>query len=317
MENEKSQSIVPLAGVPQGTVLGPKLFNLFLFDFPHEDSLEIESKTILFADDTLTYAHSESPALALEKIKNHIQKICEYYKSWGISINPSKTELICIRNASGKGKKNAVKESKDLKITIENLEISVKNIVKYLGVNFNNLHKFNNHARIAINKSKKAYHLLRPLLTNKSLGVKTKLLLYKALIKPLLTFSFPNWFSISPVVVKEMEILERSILRKCLNMNFESTNKRFSNKKLYEAAKMAPLANYLTETTKKFIKKLEHHSNHFLREIHQTEKSTPIQNNYYISPVNMENPNSTSYFNSHANETPQFYRKVTHQCNRG
>jgi hypothetical protein len=320
IDNTKSQLVPVFSGVPQGTILGPKLFNLFNYDFPHENISEnvVESKTILLADDTTTYAHDLSPCKALLKITEHINTICNYYQRWGITINPNKSQLICIRNASGKGKRYTVQESRSVRLLLGDSVIEVQDSVKSLGVNFIKLFKFNYHARIALNKSNKAYHSLLPLFSNKSLNTSVKLLMYKTLIRPILVFSFPNWFSISPQIIKEMEIFERKILRNCLNMYFESHNKRFSNSKIYSAAKTIPLSQYVTKFLLKFTTKLETHPNKLIQELFDSEINIPLQNTYYPSPINILHPDSDSCFiQTDSSHIPLFYQKVLFSSNRG
>lgn len=48
---------------------------------------------------------------------------------------------------------------------------------------------------------------------NKDHPARTKLDLHKTSIRPVLLYAFPIWFSISPVIITEMEILERIVLR--------------------------------------------------------------------------------------------------------
>ena len=52
MEGEKSASVSVMSGVPQGTVLSPLMFLIYINDI----GLNINSRIRLFADDTLLYA---------------------------------------------------------------------------------------------------------------------------------------------------------------------------------------------------------------------------------------------------------------------
>ncbi|GBP93968.1 Probable RNA-directed DNA polymerase from transposon BS [Eumeta japonica] len=70
-----------LCGVPQGSVLAPHLYNIFISDFPHDYGL---SQSILYADDSLLYAHDESPKMALQRVSLHLAKVDEFYSHWKI-----------------------------------------------------------------------------------------------------------------------------------------------------------------------------------------------------------------------------------------
>ncbi|XP_075162896.1 uncharacterized protein LOC142235529 [Haematobia irritans] len=118
------------SGVPQGSVLVPFLFNIFLHDFPH---ITENSQAILYADNCLIYAHNKSPSLALQHASEHLQLINEFYKKWGIKINAGKSEAICIRNASGKCPRTVVPESKTLRTSLEGIEIPFHTSITYLG----------------------------------------------------------------------------------------------------------------------------------------------------------------------------------------
>ncbi|GBP03303.1 RNA-directed DNA polymerase from mobile element jockey [Eumeta japonica] len=95
--NEVSRFGSVLCGVPQGSVLAPHLYNIFIHDFPHDFGL---SQGILYADDSLLYAHDESPKVALQRVSLHLNKVDEFYSNWGIKINVAKSFAICLRNAS-------------------------------------------------------------------------------------------------------------------------------------------------------------------------------------------------------------------------
>lgn len=119
-------------GVPQGSVLAPHLYNIFMYDFPHELN---SSKAILYADDSLLYCHDESPSVALQSVELHLRKADEFYSNWGIKINADKSNAICLRNASGKCKYTVVPESKKLKLALNGNEIEFKDSFKLILIN--------------------------------------------------------------------------------------------------------------------------------------------------------------------------------------
>lgn len=82
---------------------------------------------------------------------------------------------------------------------------------------------FKKHARTTLQKANRIAGSFSYLLNNRHLSQKTKMLLYKVTIRtirPILVYGFPIWFTISPIVAKELDIFERKILRKCVNKHF-------------------------------------------------------------------------------------------------
>lgn len=97
LQNEYSEFSEINCGVPQGSILAPHLYNIFIHDFPHE----LNGATgILYADDSLIYAHGISPKDTLISVSRYLNTINDFYKLWGIKINISKSQAICLRNAS-------------------------------------------------------------------------------------------------------------------------------------------------------------------------------------------------------------------------
>ena len=84
------------AGVPQGSVLGPFLFLLYINDIVEN----LISLSRLFADDTSMSASSHSNDELKETLNHDLSELIEWSKKWKVKFNPDKTELVCI------GKKN-------------------------------------------------------------------------------------------------------------------------------------------------------------------------------------------------------------------
>lgn len=301
-------------GVPQGSLLAPHLYNIFVHDFPHECGT---AKGILYADDSLIYSHNVSPVEALNEVKVHLELVSDYYKSWGIKINSSKSVAVCLRNASGRCGYKVVPESKTLTLSLNGENIPFKSSFKYLGVNFNTLFKFNYHARLAIVKCQKVKGMFSSLLNSKYLNIKTKLLIYKACIRPILMYAFPIWFACSPTVMKEIEILERKVLRLCVDRNFECYTRRFSNHFIYNKAKIIPFSVYGLMLMNRFIGRLSAHENLLLNSIFALQRESRWEDDYYLSPISFVNEDHEFIFGVDAPLMPDFFKKSSPNSHRG
>ncbi|KAG8228218.1 hypothetical protein J437_LFUL004343, partial [Ladona fulva] len=75
------------ACVPQGSLLSPLLFNLFINDVPKSQ----DTSLFLYADDLTISATSYSPDLATLKLNKYMSSLHEWTNLWRLSINPSKS----------------------------------------------------------------------------------------------------------------------------------------------------------------------------------------------------------------------------------
>ncbi|GFU36889.1 RNA-directed DNA polymerase from mobile element jockey [Trichonephila clavipes] len=78
------------SGAPQGALLSPTLFNIFVNDIPKTRPTTI----CLFADDTAILAQSASKACVTHFLHKHLAELEDWYKKWKIAINPTKTEAV-------------------------------------------------------------------------------------------------------------------------------------------------------------------------------------------------------------------------------
>ena len=78
-----------LSGVPQGTVLGPLLFSLYINDI----SSDIESEIRLFADDCVCYREIKDEEDTI-KLQRDIDRLGSWARKWGMRFQPVKCNMM-------------------------------------------------------------------------------------------------------------------------------------------------------------------------------------------------------------------------------
>ena len=91
MEGKTSSYVPVVSGVPQGTVLGPMLFLIYINDLPKN----VTSTTRLFADDSLLYRRIRTTE-DHRILQEDLNRLETWERDWQMSFNPLKCEVIRI-----------------------------------------------------------------------------------------------------------------------------------------------------------------------------------------------------------------------------
>ena len=78
------------AGFPQGSLLRPLLWLLYINDIVED----LESETLLFADDTFIFSSGSDPTVTTEILNRYLHKISLWASKWEVLYNPGKTKEI-------------------------------------------------------------------------------------------------------------------------------------------------------------------------------------------------------------------------------
>ena len=113
-----------LTGVPQGSVLGPSLFLLYINDL--HNSVRY-AKTYHFADDTSVILSSTSLEILSKRINKDLFNLSNWLKANKLSLNVKKTELVIFRSKK-------LKIDSSFKFKLNGKRLVPTKSVKYLGV---------------------------------------------------------------------------------------------------------------------------------------------------------------------------------------
>ena len=78
------------AGVPQGSILGPLLFLIYVDDIVND----IDSQILLFADDASLFEIINDPETSFLRVNNDLEKLSNWASSWLVKFNPNKTKYM-------------------------------------------------------------------------------------------------------------------------------------------------------------------------------------------------------------------------------
>ena len=140
----ESEAKSDLYGVPQGSILGPILFNIFINDIPKIKSLpEITTSTTIYADD-VQLLFSVSPN-NLEQLKIYAETKLNTMKEWysknGLKMNSNKTQCILFATP------NFNKRTETFQTTIDDTVRHMEDKVKNLRVIFDSRLSFEHHIK--------------------------------------------------------------------------------------------------------------------------------------------------------------------------
>ena len=170
----RSKEFDVCSGVPQGSVLGPLLFLLYINDINAEVK---HSDCRLYADDTLL---SSDATTGYDGLQSDVSRLYEWSLRWGMSFNNDK----CLHMQIGR-------ESPDMRIKLGDDVIPTSNVIKYLGVHIQSNLKWNTQVTKLTAKANRSLGVLRRNLAEAPL--KTKLIAYKTSVRPILEYASQVW----------------------------------------------------------------------------------------------------------------------------
>ncbi|XP_070153690.1 uncharacterized protein [Polyergus mexicanus] len=236
---EISPHFVSDKGVPQGSILSPLLFNLYVSGC--KQYLSRDCRIVQFADDIALYTGSSDPGIALRSLEESVDGLSRFLFARGSSVSPSKSALMVFT----KKRVNPLSFSIDL----NGIAIGSVQSHKFLGIYLDPAHRGKIHALYLVNKCGKLSNILKSLR-----GVwwgadpRTMLCVFKALVRGSIEYGSIIFSLHNSGLVELLERTQRRALRHCMGLR-QTTPTNV----IYAESGISPIKHRFTFLTSKFI----------------------------------------------------------------
>ena len=197
LEGERSSEVPVTSGVPQGSVLGPLLFLLYINDLPQN----IQSQVRLFADDTAVYL-TVSSFKDVNILQADLDTLQEWERTWDMEFNPGKCQVLQITRS---------KQPLQSQYTLHGQVLESVDSAKYLGVTISQDLNWNNHINNIIGKANRTLGFVKRNVKTRNEPVKE--LAYKTLVRPQVEYASSIWNPYTKQNINKIEMIQRRAAR--------------------------------------------------------------------------------------------------------
>lgn len=249
MHGDRSTSRPIAAGVPQGSILAPFLYNIYTNDIPVNTDT---SDLALYADDAAILVQSESIEMIETNLQVTLDTISAWFRDWRINVNADKTTATFFTRRRTR--------PKPPNVTLLGQHLTWTITSKYLGVVLDNRLSWKPHIDSILGKVQAKLGALGPILRNDNMSLEAKVRLYNTIIRPTITYGSPVWATCSPTLRHRLQVAQNRCLKIAARLPiFARTDI------LHRDLEVAMLEDFLTSINTEFFSHLQDHPNKIIR----------------------------------------------------
>ncbi|MES9994057.1 MAG: reverse transcriptase family protein, partial [Candidatus Thiodiazotropha sp.] len=197
LEGECSPDVRVTSGVPQGSVLGPLLFLLYINDLPEN----IHSQVRLFADDTAVYLTVENQKDS-NILQDDLDTLQKWERTWDMEFNPNKCQVLHISRS---------RQPIHSQYTLHGEILESVDCARYLGVSISKDLSWNTHINEITSKANRTLGFVKRNIRTKNQAVKE--LAYKSLVRPQVEYASSVWSPYTKQNIHKIEMVQRRAAR--------------------------------------------------------------------------------------------------------
>jgi hypothetical protein len=245
------------AGVPQGSVLAPYLYIIYINDL----QLEPNIKVALYADDVVFYTISNQFSVLHRRLQKQLDSFFSWSSKWRTRINYDKCEAITFT------RKHTLPDP----VSIDGHRLVWKSCIKYLGVTFDQRLSFGTHVSQKLQLGRVLLRKLYPILFSRVLPVKVKKLVFTMIIRSYLLYAAPVWFPfLCKTNIKKLTGFHNRALRTVGNFHY-----MVPNIDIFNNLGVPPLLDHIRLTSRKLHDKAVVSQRPVIRELFSTPRPPP------------------------------------------
>lgn len=231
---EGEEYVEMTCGVPQGSVLGPTLWNV-LYDAVLRLEMPVGVRTLAFADDLAVLVSSRNEEEMMALVNQTLQKVAEWMEDTGLSVAAHKTEATLLTGR---------RRPREIKFSLMGEDISPQTSIKYLGVRLDKELRFAPHVEEVAAKAERTMAALSRLMPNTGGAKPYRRRMLVAVARSQILYGAEIWGS-RHLKSKSLEKLERA--QRTALLRVTSAYRTTSNEALQVIAGTKPMALAIEE----------------------------------------------------------------------